>query len=255
MLQIKEISKNFGGLTALSDVSFTVQKGEIKALIGPNGAGKTTMLHIITGILPPDSGEVLFNGQNIAGLPPFKIASLGISRTFQHVELFGSLTVLENVMIGRHMNSHSGFISTGLRLPFVCKEERAIRQKSLEILQYVGLAHKAGELASSLPIGEERMLEIARALATEPKLLLLDEPASGLNDAETIALSSFIKKLRDDQDITVMLVEHDMGLVMNISDNIVVLDFGQKIAEGSPDEIKNNQAVIDAYLGDEECVF
>ncbi|MBF0328120.1 MAG: ABC transporter ATP-binding protein [Nitrospirae bacterium] len=252
MLEIKNINKSFGGISALSDVSFNANEREIKAVIGPNGAGKTTLLHIISGIYPPDGGEVIWSGNKISGMSSVNIARKGISRTFQHVELFGHLTVLENVMIGRHMRTKAGFIASGLKLPFVGREERKIKAKSEEILDLVGLRNKEYELASTLPIGEERMLEIARALATEPQLLLLDEPASGLNEAETNALSVFITNLKTNLNLTIMLVEHDMGLVMNISDSIVVLDFGEKLAEGLPEDIRNNKLVIDAYLGDED---
>ncbi len=252
MLKIDGVWKTFGGITALMDVSFQVKKGEIKALIGPNGAGKTTLFNVISGVYKPDRGAITFEEKTISNLNPVKIAHLGISRTFQNVELFGRMTVLENVMVGRHIKSKAGFFSSGLRLPGMINEDREIRRLSEEILEYVGLKDKKDYLAGDMPIGSQRILEIARALATEPKMLLLDEPASGLNDAETRDLSLFIKKLRDEKDITVLLVEHDMGLVMDISDNIVVLNFGEKIAEGTPNEIRNNKHVIDAYLGEED---
>lgn len=252
MLEVKGIWKTFGGLVALEDISFRVDAGEIRAIIGPNGAGKTTLLNIISGIYPSDKGEILFMDKPISRLSSAKIAKKGVSRTFQHVELFGHMTVLENVMVGRHPRTRAGFISSGLRLPHAVREDREIQKKSKEILEYVGLRNRANELASNLPIGEERILEIGRALATEPKLLLLDEPASGLNEAETKSLSGFIRRLRGELSLTIILVEHDMKLVMDISDNIVVLDFGEKLAEGRPEEIKNNKLVIDAYLGEED---
>lgn len=252
ILQVEAVTKTFGGLIALDEVSFSVETNSIKALIGPNGAGKTTLLNIISGIYPPDSGKVLFNGKAINGLRPFEVAKMGISRTFQHVELFGNMTVLENITVGRYVRTKAGLFACGLRLPWARKEERAILRHSEEILHYIGLQHRRDEKASSLPIGEERILEIGRALATEPSLLLLDEPASGLNDAETLELSNFIKRLRDDKGLTIILVEHDMRLVMDLSDEIVVLDFGKKIAEGIPEEIQNNKLVIDAYLGEED---
>lgn len=252
MLEVKGIWKTFGGLVALEDISFSVDAGEIRAIIGPNGAGKTTLLNIISGIYPSDKGEILFSGASINRMSPARIAKKGVSRTFQHVELFGHMTVLENIMVGRHPRTRAGFISSGLRLPHAVREDREIQKKSKEILEYVGLENRENELASNLPIGEERILEIGRALATEPKLLLLDEPASGLNEAETRSLSDFIRRLRGELNLTIILVEHDMKLVMDISDNIVVLDFGEKLAEGRPEEIKNNKLVIDAYLGEED---
>lgn len=243
---------SFGGLKALSNVSLDVREGDIKALIGPNGAGKTTLLHIISGIHQPDRGEVIFSGENIAHLSPASVTKRGISRTFQHVELFGTMTVLENVIVGRLSKSGYGFLSSGLKLPIVRREEEAMRQKSEEILAYMQLSHRRDEYASNLPIGEQRMLEIARALATEPRLVLLDEPAAGLNIRETRSLGEIIKKIRDELNITILLVEHDMDLVMGVSDSITVLNFGEVIADGTPLEVQNNPAVIVAYLGDDE---
>lgn len=254
MLKIDGVWKTFGGITALMDVSFNVEKQEIKAVIGPNGAGKTTLFNVISGVYRPDRGNVIFNEKKINNLGPVKIARLGISRTFQNVELYGHMTVLENVMVGRYAKTKSGFLSCGFRLPSMVREEKEIRKISEELLEYVGLYDKKDFLAGELPIGSQRILEIARALATEPKLIMFDEPASGLNDAETKELSAFIKRLRDEKRLTVILVEHDMGLVMDISDNIVVLNFGEKLAEGTPEEIRNNKLVIDAYLGEEELI-
>ena len=252
MLAIDTIGKSFGGLIALNNVSFSVDGGSISALIGPNGAGKTTLLNIISGIFPPDIGKISFSGTTISNLPATKIARAGISRTFQQVELFGDMTVLENVMVGRYSRTRSGFISSGLRLPFVRKEERETRDRSLGILDYIGLSSRKDELASNLPLGEQRILEIGRALATEPGLLLLDEPAAGLNIRETRSLGEMIVRLRDEKKITILLVEHDMDLVMRISDRIAVLNFGEVIAHGTPLEVQKNQAVIAAYLGTEE---
>lgn len=237
---------------ALRQVSFNVQHGEIKALIGPNGAGKTTLLNIVSGIHQPDTGEVFFLGEKIVNVTPSKIARKGISRTFQHVELFGHMTVLENIMVGRYAKTKAGFFSSGFKLPFVMKEEREIQRKSEEILEYINLAHRNEELASNLPIGEQRVLEIGRALATEPQLVLLDEPAAGLNIRETRDLGEIIRKIRHELKITVVLVEHDMDLVMRISDSITVLNFGEVIAEGTPLEVQKNPEVIVAYLGEEE---
>lgn len=251
MLEVSGIWKTFGGIVALMDITFTVKSGEIKAVIGPNGAGKTTLFNVITGVYSPDNGLIKFNDEVISKMPSYKIARKGISRTFQNVELFGHLSVLENIMVGRHARTRSGFLASGLKLPFTIREEQSIRDKAEEILRYIGLKDRQDELASSLPIGEQRILEIGRALATEPKLILLDEPASGLNEAETKQLSQFIVKMRDELGITVILVEHDMGLVMDISESIVVINFGEKLAEGTPVEIRNNKLVIDAYLGEE----
>jgi len=254
LLSIKEIGKSFGGLTALRAVSFEVKQGDIKALIGPNGAGKTTLLNIVSGIHKPDNGEVVFMGDKMVHLTPSRIARKGISRTFQHVELFGNMTVLENIMVGRYAKTRAGFFSSGFKLPSIMKEEEKIQRKSEEILEYINLGHRKDELASNLPIGEQRVLEIGRALATEPRLILLDEPAAGLNIKETRDLGEIIRKIREELTITIVLVEHDMELVMRISDSITVLNFGEVIADGTPLEIQKNREVIIAYLGEEEEV-
>jgi len=254
LLSIKGIEKSFGGLAALRNVGFDVKQGDIKALIGPNGAGKTTLLNIVSGIHQPDRGDVIFLGESIAHSVPTKIARKGISRTFQHVELFGNMTVLENIMVGRYTKTRAGFFSSGFQLPSVMREEREIKKKSEEILEYINIVSRKDEVASNLPIGEQRILEIGRALATEPKLILLDEPAAGLNIKETRDLGEIIQKIRDELSITVVLVEHDMELVMRISDSITVLNFGEVIAEGTPLEIQRNPEVIIAYLGEEEEV-
>ncbi len=251
ILETKNLSRSFGGVTAVNEVSFTLEQCQIVALIGPNGAGKTTVFNLITGIFPPTSGEIMFKGQRINGQKTPYIASRGITRTFQNPQLFGNMTVLENVMVGRHIRSKSGIISSMVRLPAMLKEEKEIRTKVSEILEDVGLAERGQEFAENLAFGQQRLLEIARALALEPELLLLDEPAAGLNSTEKKELVKLINRIRD-KGITVLLVEHDMDTVMGLADKVVVLDFGSKIAEGSPYEIQSNEKVITAYLGEEE---
>ncbi len=250
-LNIKNLSRSFGGLKAVQDVSFTVSQKSIKALIGPNGAGKTTLFNLIAGSLPADSGEVFINDIPIHNQPPHKIARHGISRTFQNIKLFSHMTVLENVMIGRHIQSKSGFFSSMLKLPHSIKEERSIKERSMEILSMMGIENESDNEAGNLPFGKQRYVEIARSLATEPSLLLLDEPAAGLNMYETKHLSEMILKIKE-QGLTILLIEHDMSLVMDISDDIVVLSSGKKIAEGFPAEIQKNAEVIRVYLGEDD---
>jgi ABC-type branched-subunit amino acid transport system ATPase component len=248
ILETSRLRKIFGGLMAIVDLNFKVMPGQIKAIIGPNGAGKTTLFNIITGILPPTGGTIRFKGREINSEKPHRIAQKGISRTFQTVELFGNMTVLENVMVGRHVRTKVGLIQSGLRLPGVKREERFVLETAQEKLGIVGLTRRANESASGIPLGEQKLLEVARALATDPQLLLLDEPAAGLNETEILRITEIIRKIRE-SGITVLLVEHHMDLVMNISDEIVVLNYGEKVVEGTPEEVKGDQRVIDAYLG------
>ena len=250
ILSIRGVSKRFGGLHAVNDLSFDVARGSIKALIGPNGAGKTTLFNLISGFLAPDRGEIYHEEAPVHNLPSHEVATRGMVRTFQHIRLFPKMTVLENVMVGRHAHSRAGFIAGMLGLPFTWKEERRIRERSLEILELLGIAEHEGTEAASLAYGQQRVVEIGRALACEPRLLLLDEPAAGLNMRETNEMGRLIARIRD-MGVTVLLVEHDMSLVMGISDEIVVLSFGQKIAEDRPLAIQKNREVIRVYLGDD----
>jgi len=250
ILEIDSVVKSFGGLTALANVSFSMTQSHIKSLIGPNGAGKTTLYNVVTGIEPLTEGAIWFLGGRIDGLKPHVITEKGIARTFQNVELFEKMSVIENVMLGLHTRTRTGVLGGALRLPGARREEQVILERSMELLEFVGLKQRAHEDSSGLPFGLQRYLEIARALATEPKLLLLDEPSSGLDSAEARILCELILKIRD-TGITILLVEHNMEVAMEISDEIVVLNYGMKIAEGTPREIQNNPEVVSAYLGDE----
>jgi len=252
ILSVQGLSKRFGGLQAVSDVSFDVAEGTVKALIGPNGAGKTTLFNIVSGLMQPDSGSVVFSGIPVQGLKPHQIAARGMARTFQHIRLFPKMTVLENIMVGRHVHSKAGFLAGMLNLPFTWKEEQRIREKSLEIMQFLGIASFAHIEATSLAYGQQRIVELGRALACEPKLLLLDEPAAGLNMRETAEMGKLISRIRG-TGVTVLLVEHDMSLVMNISDEIIVLSYGQKIADDRPLNVQKNREVIRVYLGEEDA--
>lgn len=249
MLEMKGITKVFGGLTALDDVSFTIRRGSITGIIGPNGAGKTTLFNIVSGIYAQTSGEVRLEDKDVSGLLPERLAKLGLMRTFQNVELFGQMTVLENVMVGLHTKGGSGFVSCALKFPGQIREERLMKEKALRWLDFVGLADLAETRASSLPFGKGRLLEVARSLAVEPRIILLDEPAAGLNSRETMELSTLIRKIRESE-VTIALVEHDMELVMDVCDSVVVLNLGRKLAEGTPREIQENPEVITAYLGE-----
>jgi branched-chain amino acid transport system ATP-binding protein len=250
LLSVRNLSKRFGGLQAVDDVSFELSRGIVKALIGPNGAGKTTLFNLISGVLEPDGGEISFDGRPMRGLRPHEVAAKGIARTFQHIRLFPKMTALENVMVGRHLHSTAGFIPGMLNLPFARKEQKAVAQKGREVMELLGIADLADAEATSLAYGQQRVVELGRALACEPRLLLLDEPAAGLNMRETVEMAALIGKIRD-LGITVFLVEHDMSLVMNISDEILVLSYGQKIADDTPLSVQKNSEVIKVYLGED----
>jgi branched-chain amino acid transport system ATP-binding protein len=251
MLEVRGIRQVFGGVTALDDVSFTVNQGEITGVIGPNGAGKTTLFNIITGIYRRTAGIISLQDKEISGLPAERLAALGMVRTFQNIELFNQMTVLENVMVGLHTKGYSGMLACSCKMPWAVREEKRLRHEAQRWLEFAGIAELAEVEAGNLPFGKGRLLEIARAMASAPKILLMDEPAAGLNSQETLGLATLVRTIRD-LGITVVLVEHDMELVMDICDRIVVLNLGKKLAEGTPREIQENPEVIAAYLGEDE---
>ena len=249
LLRVDRLTVRFGGVTALDEVSFAVEPGQVCGLIGPNGAGKTTLFDCVSRLTRPRAGRIEFDGRDLLALPAHRVAALGIARTFQHLGLVGSLTVRENVMLGGQQASRTGFGAAALRLPVVGREERAVRRRADEVLDRVGLAHLAARPAAGLPYGTLKRIELARALGAAPRLLLLDEPASGLSHGEVDELAGVVAGLRDDDELTVLLVEHHMGLVMRMSDKVVVLDFGRKIAEGAPSAVREDPVVVRAYLG------
>ena len=249
ILVTAQLRKEFGGLLAVDDVDFTIPRDSTISLIGPNGAGKTTFFNMLTGVYKPTSGQVLFDGEDITRLPPHAITQRGVGRTFQNIRLFQQMSALENVLVGMHSRLRGGILAGILRTPRIRREEEQARKMGRELLAYCGLAGRGEVYARNLPYGDQRRLEVARALGTQPKLLLLDEPTAGMNPQETIEFVGFVHRLREERRLTVLVIEHDMRVVMGVSDRVTVLDYGEKIAEGTPSEIQKNERVIEAYLG------